>query len=299
LNETGDKSRTIAETFVAEKGSGLPTQLQSEWTAAMTAALQAGFTAWPALAGDEVGCAVLEIIWSNNLETSSPGVEVENLHVADLTLAQSCCLGNAAAIHSFVTTYSPHIESDLLRLRIAKPTVEDLKQDILSKLVTVVPRKIGSYSGRALLRTWLRAVTTRDAMSLLRKRGETATDEKVLQALQDHHDASDPASEFVAKRYAQEFKSAFASAMQTLEASDRTLLRQYYVDSLSLEEIATLHHVHKTTVFRRIETARELLGKRATAAFRELVPINASEMQSIVRGLQSQVMLSLSRLTKE
>jgi RNA polymerase sigma-70 factor, ECF subfamily len=289
---------TIASQLVATHLIGLPVALQNEWKAACESALATGFGAWPEFASESVANLVAQAIWRTNATSLVPLVDVGKLHIADLTLAQACFDGNSSAVGTFVEIYTQRIGEALSRQRIPQSAMLDLRQDIFSRLLVFEPRKIGSYTGRAQLRTWLRVVATREALMTLRKVGDVAVDDNVLQAIQNR-EAANLDNNYVAKRYAKEFRVAFASAIQSLDPKDRTLLRQYYVDALKLEEMATMYRTSKSTMSRRMDAVRESLGKRVVVAFRELVPANAAEMQSIIRGLQSQISLSLSRLTNE
>jgi RNA polymerase sigma-70 factor (ECF subfamily) len=73
-------------------------------------------------------------------------------------------------------------------------------------------------------------------------------------------------------------------------------LRHHYIDTLTIDEIGALYGVHKTTAFRWLEAARTTLAKRTQNAFRARVQLTASEMQSVVRLLESNIELSLRRV---
>jgi RNA polymerase sigma-70 factor (ECF subfamily) len=139
-----------------------------------------------------------------------------------------------------------------------------------------------------------RTVATRAAVSRLRKKPQAHVDDEVLAALPTPDDG--PEEQHFRAKYKVELKAAFEEAMASLTPQQRNVLRHHYVDSLSIDEIGALYGVHRTTAFRWPETARATLAKRTQAGFAKRVRASPSEMQSIVRLLQSNIELSLQRV---
>lgn len=272
-------------TKLASHGDDLEGLLQSGWEQAQAA--------WPAL-------AVPLDAWMNAvasaLDESSTLQSLRELHVADLFLAQACALGDPQAIAAFESTCRDAIEGSLRTLGLADDVIADVAQDVRHKLLVADqgPPKIASFSGRASLKTWTRTVATRTAVSRLRKKTEEAADDAVLDALPAVADGPD-AQHFRAK-YGTELKASFEEAMASLDPQQRNVLRHHYVDSLTIDEIGALYGVHKTTAFRWLEAARATLAKRTQNGFRARIRATPSEMQSIVRLLESNVELSLRRV---
>jgi RNA polymerase sigma-70 factor (ECF subfamily) len=79
----------------------------------------------------------------------------------------------------------------------------------------------------------------------------------------------------------------------------RTLLRLHYLDVLTLEKIARLFHVGRTTAHRWIADAREALLADTTRRVRELLVLSDSEVDSLLPLVASQLDVSLSRLLGE
>ena len=57
---------------------------------------------------------------------------------------------------------------------------------------------------------------------------------------------------YLKARYAQELNAASARVRDGLGAEERTLLRQYVIDRLTIDELALLYGVHRATVARRL-----------------------------------------------
>jgi RNA polymerase sigma-70 factor, ECF subfamily len=257
--------------------------------------LQAGFEARAVEYSDAIATAVLGVLMSKESLATCNMEQLDSNHVADLVLAQACAIGDAAAIALFVSEFGDAMTSDLMRMRFDQATAADLRQEVLTRLMSGLTPKIATYSGRARLRTWLRAVVTREGLGILRKRNAVPTDDQLQQQLSSDVDSD---AGIIQSRYSAEFKSAFTEAMASLDADDRLLLRSYYVDGLTVDEIGKLYALHKSTISRRVGLAREKLGSRLHRAFCARVGTSESEVRSIARGLENHLELSLSRLTR-
>ena len=221
------------------------------------------------------------------------------LHTGDVYLAQACATGDTAALAAFETTCRDAIEGSLRAMGLADHVIADIGQDVRRKLLVTGdggPR-IATYSGRAALRTWTRTVATREAVGRMRKRSEVVADEDLLAALPALDDG--PEAHHFRERYRDELKQAFEEAMASLTAQQRNVLRHHYIDELTIDEIGALYAVHRTTAFRWLESARATLARRTQHAFQRRIHATPSEMQSIVRLLESNVELSLRRVLAE
>jgi RNA polymerase sigma-70 factor, ECF subfamily len=225
-----------------------------------------------------------------------PLAELAALHVADLYLAQACAAGDARAVAAFEGACGDAVRASLRTMGLSDDVIADVAQDVRTKLFVGGSPRIATYGGRASLRTWVRTVATRAAVSRLRQRAPTAVtdDEAVLAALPT--DEPLPDVEHVRAEYGPELKASFEIAMASLAPRERHVLRHHYVDRLAIDEIGALYGVHKTTAFRWLEGARDTLAKRTHAELRRRVPSTPSELASIVRVLQSEIELSLHRV---
>jgi RNA polymerase sigma-70 factor, ECF subfamily len=228
-------------------------------------------------------------------EASSPSV-LHQLYAADLYLAQGCASGDRDALAAFEATCRNVIEGSLRGMGMTPDAIADVAQDVRGKLLVADdgPPKISTYSGRAALTTWTRTVATRTALARLRRRCEAPADDAMLEAIPAVSDG--PEEQHFRTRYGVELKAAFEEAMASLDVRQRNILRHHYIDALTLDDIGALYGVHKTTAFRWLQAARGALAKRTQKAFRARVDVTPSEMQSIVRLLESNVELSLRRV---
>lgn len=258
---------------------------------ALRSVMARGRTAWPALKVDDDRLAAAIATAVNGAGDAEGALEA--LAADDLYLAQACALGAPAALAAFTAMCDGPVMASLAQMGLAPDVVDEVMQLMRAKLFAPPPR-IATYSGRASLRSWVRTVATRIAVDRARSQAPTAAEPDVLERIADLH--ADPELAHFRARYHDELKVAFEAALATLDVRQRNLLRHHFVDGLTVEAIGALYGVHKTTAFRWLEAARTALTKRTRAGFQDRVKALPSELESILRVLQSHIDLSLSRV---
>ncbi|MGE0867247.1 MAG: sigma-70 family RNA polymerase sigma factor [Kofleriaceae bacterium] len=261
---------------------------------ALAAAIERGRAAWPQLAVDDE--TYTRAVAAAIRDTDAVAAAIDTLHAEDLYLAQACTSGAPAALAAFGSLCDNALKTSLRQMGLADDAVDELVQEVRSKLFVGVngPAKIVTYSGRAALRSWTRTIATRAAVDRIRTRAPASEDDEVLQFVPDT--ADDPELAHFRQTYHAEFKAAFEEALATLDVRERNLLRHYFVDQLTVEEIGALYSVHKATASRWIDAAREALSKRTRSGFQQRLKAMPADIDSILRLLQSQIDLSLSRV---
>jgi len=252
----------------------------------LEAALREGRAAWPRLTVDREAFATV---------LAAAG-DPRELALADLYLAQACATGSRAALDAFAERCDPTIAGCLRDFGLAAHAIDELAQEVRTKLFVADggPPKIATYSGRAALTSWVRTITTRVALDRVRRKAPASNDDDALEQVPDAADS--PELAHFRTTYRTEFKEAFEAALASLDVRERNVMRQHFVDRLTLDEIGALYGVHKTTVSRWLDTARGTLAKRTRANFRERIDAAVADVDSIMRLLQSQIDLSLSRV---
>jgi RNA polymerase sigma-70 factor (ECF subfamily) len=221
-------------------------------------------------------------------------------HRADVVLAQACARGDAAALRILERDYfqtpsassASHDAPSLLPPRHRADAAEVLQ---LLRHRLLVPDadgrvRIGEYAGRGSLRAWLRVAAVRVALNLHRRRRERPLEEDRELA---NRAAGDLEITDLKTRYRREFKEAFSAALLTLEVRDRNLLRQHYLDGLTMETIAPLYRVHRITIVRWMERARAALGKATRQQLGSRLQVERTELESILRLIDSQLEMSV------
>jgi RNA polymerase sigma-70 factor, ECF subfamily len=220
---------------------------------------------------------------------------LRTLHAGDLWIAYGCVTQHAPALAALEKKYVPDIRS-ALRRSFDAGLAEDAELRLMDKLLYGRDDKmLASYAGRGGLTSWLRAAAIRTAIDLMRARREHPTDLATLAMVAG---ASDPMFAALKQRYREEFRVAFGAAAEQLTDRERALLRYRYLDGLSIDEIGVLYRVHRSTVARWVEAIREGLFDGTRARLVDQLDVSESEIDSILRLIDSQLEFSIEALVR-
>jgi RNA polymerase sigma factor (sigma-70 family) len=235
---------------------------------------------------------------------ATPALEayLRGLHLDDLALACTLRHGSEAAWTEFLAAYRPLLYAAARAIvgAAGEARARELADSLYSELYGVAcsPENrsaenastenrrplLDYFHGRSKLATWLRAVLAQRHIDSLR----------IAQRLQpldespnrDQSDRGDPAHPTIAsvnsfttpdacdpdrQRLIPHLREAFSESLAALPPPDRLLLSLYYVQELTLAQIARLRGVHEATISRQLERLRRELRantQRALAAGR-------------------------------
>lgn len=212
----------------------------------------------------------------------------------DLYLALACSDGNEGAIAAFRDAYVPALRQALGKLGGMSPATID---EVVQRVLVIVfvgeagPPQITTYSGRGTLRSWLRTIGVRTGRRQLGLEADVASDD----ALPDIA-ASDPELELLRERYRDQVKQAFAAAFAELADRERNVLRQYHIDGLTIDQLATLYQVNRATTARWVAGARLAVITRTRKHLVDRYGIAAAEVDSIIRLVRSQLDVSVREI---
>ena len=221
---------------------------------------------------------------------------IEQLHLSDLYLAFGCSEGDSCALRSFGTLLSS--VAGAVRSVDGTPSFVD---EILQRLRTrvLVPEdgrsaRILDYAGRGSLENWLRAGALRLALNARRdaRRGPEPLPDASL--WEPAAPTAERTLELLRGKYATEFGSALRDAFGSLEAGERNVLRMHFLEGLSLNQIAAMYQVNKSTISRRMAKARETLLERTRAKLERVLDLPPKELDSLLEQLGPRLDLSLS-----
>jgi len=253
----------------------------------------AGRAAWPTV-------AVSEELIANRLAArlrDDPETKFDSLHDADLYLAMALAEGDQAALKVFESDFVPQIDVALRRLRLAGGTADEVKQALRFEMLVGNDgnRKIADYAGRGELAAWLRVSATRKALKVIRKIDREETLDEILL---DHWPDATPGPErkHLRTQYTTELKKAIREAFASLEVRQRNLLRQHILDELTIDDLARLYRVHRATCARWLADARADLGKLTRKKLMTALGMPTSDVDSLLRFLDSDIELSISRI---
>lgn len=204
------------------------------------------------------------------------------LNVDDLYLACACARGDRAALAVFEAELLPVVRRVFVRMALPAALADDVLGALRERLF--VPARgaaplIADYAGRGRLVSWLRAVAANAALKVLREpRRFVELDQAEELPIVERELARLGATEAAA------FRAALGRAFAGLAREQRTLLRRYFLDGLTLEVLGRLHGVHVSTVWRRVEAARVALVAAVRAELGEALGVSESVVNSIVRS---------------
>lgn len=224
---------------------------------------------------------------------------LRQMHTSDLYLACACARGDVHALAAFDDRCLSHLDRVLDKMGIDADASADVKQDIRHRVLVGDgrPAEILDFSGRGDLRSWVRVMAVRQALRCRdhARREVSVEDDELLQQIA----ASDnPALSHVKEIYRQEFQRAFRGALRALPDRDRTLLRQAYIDGLTVDELGGLYRVHRSTAARLLVRARLVLLEATRTRMMSQLDVQPQELDSIMQLIWSQVEISLGDLRR-
>jgi RNA polymerase sigma-70 factor (ECF subfamily) len=264
--------------------------------------LASAHAAWPNVAHDDDRflAHLASKLSSDRADLSDRADALRALHTDDLYLASACADGIARAHDVFDRAVLPSIDRPVARLHGGDAITSEVRQ-LVRELVLLprasAPPRIAEFSGRSKLSSWLRVIAVREAVRLLNKnRRELPTEEDAIAAALDP-DAG-PELRYFKQLYGAEFRAALREAIERLSDREKILLRQNVLDGASIDRLAALYGVHRATAARWLTAAREALLHRTRETLRGRLQVTPSELDSILRLIQSQLDVSLRRLLK-
>lgn len=226
----------------------------------------------------------------------------KGLHLEDLGLACACAEGCDAAWEGFVGAYRGYLRAaaaGILRCSGDAAEAVDLADSLFAELygLSEGPRRDRSlfryFHGRSSLKTWLRAVLAQRHIDAVRtrRRLEPLEDGEAGQAArapEGKPEVPDPHR----TRYSNLFSRALEAALAALPERDRSRLRAYYAEQLTLAEIGRRLGEHESSVSRNLERIRAELREAVIHLLRTGTP--ASDGDSAQKGLSdSEIALSV------
>jgi RNA polymerase sigma-70 factor (ECF subfamily) len=223
------------------------------------------------------------------------GAPLSDEPAGELLLAFACGRGDPRALALFDERYLPAARAALARMNLGGDAAEDVLQLVREKLVLPAQGRVrlAEYAGQGKLAALVTVVTTRTAVSELRRqRPADPIDDDLL----DDAAAGDPALALLRERYRVEFRAAFGAGVEALSARERNLLRLHLLGSVTLEKLAEMYGVHRATIVRWLASAREHVLERTRAGLQERLRVSPEELDSLMHALYSRIDVSMSRL---
>lgn len=169
----------------------------------------------------------------------------------DKDLIRRMAAGDQSAMNALYARHNVRLYRFLVRLTRNEATAEEIMNEVFLEAW----RTAGKFEGRSAVSTWLMAIAHHRAVSVLRKRGETALDDATMAELADDNDTPEVTAQ---KRSKSEIMRA---CMDKLTAEHRAIIDLVYYHDKSVAEAAEITGVPEATVKTRMFYARKKLAE--------------------------------------
>lgn len=264
----------------------------------LQAVLDAAHRAWPDVALED---AAFVRALACRLEAPATAEGLARLHSSDVYLACACVRGEATALAHLERHFLQHLPKRLRRVDASPSFAADVLQAIRRRLLLHeggrAPRLL-DYGGRGPLAGWLRVLALRTGLNL---RDATWRECGLEDGLEDNGPYRLLAAVVDAERtlmkgeLRRHLAVALERALASLTAEDRNVLRWSLVERLSIDRLAVMLQIHRSTAARRVERARRLLVDRLRLELASVAGLSADELDSAVDLALSSADLSLQR----
>jgi RNA polymerase sigma-70 factor (ECF subfamily) len=223
-----------------------------------------------------------------DVSSADVGTFVDEIHADDLCLIVACERNDEKAWEELVAAFDPVVRSAARKIAANPEDADDLASSIWAELYGLKQDESGSrktklayYSGRGSLAGWLRAIISQMAVDRFRKQSrmvqieETREFENLAEessnnsnnpSLVSHTD--NPEEIYSDKQTANDVAEGLRTAVSSLEAEDRLILKMYYFDDLKLKDIAATFGYHEATASRKLVRVQNEIRKGVEKALR-------------------------------
>jgi RNA polymerase sigma-70 factor (ECF subfamily) len=247
--------------------------------------VEAGVVAWPALRVDRDAFA------RHVAALPNPSLS----HAGDLLLAFACASRNNEAIRLLDPLLRSAVATAVAKVDSSPSFADDVGQVLREKLLLSDPPAIGTYAGRASLRTWLQMAALRAAMNMRRRREDDAG-ARVALTSSCSTTAADADLAYLRARYREHFAAALRDAVARLPEKDRRMLHLHLVERTSHEKLAATHGVSASTIARWLAATRDRLAIDTKETLRARLPMTSPEYDALALLVRSDLDVSLPGL---
>lgn len=203
--------------------------------------------------------------------------QVLRLSLDDLYLATACVSGEDAAWRELSTTHFGFMR-EFARRFVPAHSARDVADEVIADLWA--RERLRQYGGRSTLRTWLGTVVAHAALNSRHAMGQFVSLEAVPARDAREGLAQPQRFEPESEESAALLKELVGEAVSRLSADDRLLLRLYYEQEMTLDELGVLLRASAPAISRRLKRAREELRAVIEAQARRRAGESADALRS-------------------
>jgi RNA polymerase sigma-70 factor (ECF subfamily) len=153
-----------------------------------------------------------------------------------------------------------------------------------------------TYAGKASLGAWLAITSMRFALNMRPRNCWGSNGNGSFEPERLFSDEDTPEIQLAVEKARPAFQAALQSAIGGLPLRDRTLLRLYFLDRLTIDAVGSMYGVHRATAARWISDIRRKILEQVQSALSRDFGLAASEFDSLAFLIRSQLQLSLIRV---
>jgi RNA polymerase sigma-70 factor, ECF subfamily len=291
-------SHQLAPLFLASLNARRRGSMASAEDAALEAALAAAVasatTAWPTLRID--ARTFVAYLAARVGDVARPQKALAEMRVADLYLACACLMRVPGAVALLDREARPMISEYLARLEVDPETEAEVVQSLFVRLLVPDPQRpssLADYEGRSTLGKWLGVSAQRVVLN-----GRRADDarSRLIARLAEQPVPPVRAAEdsLLRERHKKTLEAAIAEAVAALPKRDRIFMKMHVVSRVPIAKIARMFLVDPRTISRQLARAHRAVWAHVRKRLGSALRLSPPEVDSFVRGLQSQLDISLS-----
>jgi RNA polymerase sigma-70 factor (ECF subfamily) len=278
----------VAFLSAAKTGNVRRSQSLASLEARLESCLTTARAAWPTV-------SLPGAVYAAHLgERTSGEAGLAKLHTSDLFLACACLDSHPEALTAFEAAFMTQLAPHLHRYDQSPAFADEVQQILRERFFVWVknrPPAIAGYSGKGTLAAWVRVAAVRVALRLSSQASPPSDVESLL--------GPDPEVAYLKSRYQSAFAEALADALVELEVAERNLLRLHFVEGLTIDGLAPIYRIHRTTAARRLAEARERLLAGTRARLQQRLGISGRELDSLLSLVRSWIEINLNQLFPE
>jgi RNA polymerase sigma-70 factor, ECF subfamily len=293
-----DDASALRDVFVAELGPAgerLAGAGGSDLPERLADVLAHARRTWPGLtpdAHDFVRCLARGVQGHED-----PAAALGQLHAADLYLARACVQGQPAALAAFDQQILRPLEPALAAIDPQPAFADEVRQVLRQRLLVAEPGqsgKLATYVGSGPLSAWVRVAAVRVGVELQRRVRHEIPLDAVLEL---RTSLPAPERDLLKGRFRDDFSRAFHEALAGLPNRERVLLRLYYQDGLTVQQMGAVYAVNASTISRWLTRARTGIVDGTRKALAARLAMAEPEIDSLLDLAQS-LELSLGNFLK-
>src|SRR5262245_55121506 len=175
---------------------------------------------------------------------------------SDEELLRLIARGQQSAMNTLYRRHSVRV----FRFALSMTRDRSLAERVVSDVFFDVWRRPGSFEGKSQVSTWLLAITRHKALSLLRRPADESLTDEFAESIEDT--ADDPEAAIGRKQTS----TTLSHCLLKLSAMHREIIDLVYYHEKSIDEVAEILQIPRSTVKTRMFYAREHLAQLLAAS---------------------------------